>query len=84
MDINAVIAERFYKWGERFRAERATPLLVMGVNPENGNIIITVPEGVGREEIKGAILAAVTLIDKGAVDELFCAIEPEAARGLDT
>jgi hypothetical protein len=82
MDINAIIAERFYKWGERFRAERATPLLVMGVNPANGNVIITVPEGVGRDEIKGAILAAVALIDKGAVDEIVCAIEPEARADL--
>ena len=82
MDINAVISERFYKWGERFRAERATPFVAMGVNPANGTIILTVPEGLDRSDIAEALRAALALIDKGAVDEIVCAIEPEARADL--
>jgi hypothetical protein len=78
VDINAVIAERFYKWGERFRAERATPFVAMGVNPANSTIILAVPEGLDRSEVREALLAAVALIDSGQVDEIVCAIEPEA------
>jgi predicted metal-dependent hydrolase len=82
MDINAVVAERFYKWGDRFRAERAIPFLALGVNIADGTIMVTVPEGLDRSEIKEALQAALTLIEKGAVDEIVCAIEPEARGDL--
>ena len=79
MDVNAVIAERFGIWGERFRRERAIPVLVLGVNATNKTAVITVAEGTSRGEIRNALCGALALIDRGEVEYVD---QPEASKDL--
>jgi hypothetical protein len=78
-----MISDRFQRWAIHFRKERATPVLIVGVNTRKRQLVFTTCVGVARSEMRLMLVEAIKLIDQGLVED-DPEPGPEASRGLDT
>jgi hypothetical protein len=66
-EIAAVIEDRFGRWGGFLRGQRATPLLVVGLDIEEGRAFVTVPEGVPTGTVIQLLEGALKLARRGEI-----------------
>jgi hypothetical protein len=64
MDVGEVIDDRFARWGELLRLERATPLFVLGLSQPEDKLVVTAPEELSDEQLLELLGAAAALIRK--------------------
>ena len=66
--INATIADRFARWGNFLRSERATPLLIVGLKMPDNKLVITTTEDLRNDEVALLLAEAITMICPGGVN----------------
>jgi hypothetical protein len=79
---HSIVAQRFTKWGIERKREHAVPVLIVGLDGRRQRVVLTTCTWIAPEEMRAMLEEAIRLID--AEETSAAAVQPEAARGLDT
>jgi hypothetical protein len=68
-EIDAVIQTRLARWGQRLKAEGATPILLLSVDQAASRVIVTTLEEITTGQVVAMLETALYQFRSGQVDE---------------
>jgi hypothetical protein len=66
--VSEAIADRFGRWGRFLTANKATPMIVLGMTPE-GKTVLTTCAGITNEQVIALLFDALRSVAAGRIEE---------------